>query len=95
MRDNYAQLNLSLLKRNLLLVMIMFSSTLPRIHADDATCSIFGRMANTRTTGPAGELGRKGKPKQLDYHTTAFVFAYWAHLTGGRNPRVLLRRERK
>jgi len=36
---------------------------------------------NTRT-GPAGELGRNGKPKQLDYHTTAMVFAHWAQLTG-------------
>lgn len=36
---------------------------------------------NTRT-GPAGELGRNGKPKQLDYHTTAGVFAHWAQLMG-------------
>ena len=35
---------------------------------------------NTRT-GPAGELGRNGKPKQLDYHTTAVVLAHWAQLT--------------
>ncbi len=35
---------------------------------------------NTRT-GPAAELGRNGKPKQLDYRTTGIVFAYWAQLT--------------
>lgn len=35
---------------------------------------------NTRT-GPAGELGRNGKPKQLDYHTPAVVFAHWTQLT--------------
>jgi hypothetical protein len=36
---------------------------------------------NTRT-GPAAELGRNGKPKQLDYRTTGIIFAYWAQLTG-------------
>lgn len=36
---------------------------------------------NTRT-GPAGELGRNGRPKQLDYQTTAVVFTNWAQLTG-------------
>ena len=35
---------------------------------------------NTRT-GPAGELGRNGKPKQLDYQTPTVVFAHWAQLT--------------
>jgi hypothetical protein len=35
---------------------------------------------NTRT-GPAGELGRNGKPKQLDYHGIAVVLAHWAQLT--------------
>jgi hypothetical protein len=34
---------------------------------------------NTRT-GPAAELGRNGKPKQLDYRTTGIVLAYWAQL---------------
>ena len=38
---------------------------------------------NTRT-GPAGELGRNGKPKVLDYHTTAVALAHWARLT--QNP---------
>jgi hypothetical protein len=36
---------------------------------------------NTRT-GPAAELGRNGKPKQLDYRTTGIVLAYWAQLEG-------------
>jgi hypothetical protein len=36
---------------------------------------------NTRT-GPAAELGRNGKPKQLDYRTTGIIFAYWAQLSG-------------
>jgi len=33
-------------------------------------------------SGVAGELGHNGKPKQLDYHTTAVAFAHWAQLTG-------------
>ena len=45
---------------------------------------------NTRT-GPAGELGRNGKPKQLDYHTTAVVFAQWAQLTDDANWEKLAR----
>jgi hypothetical protein len=54
-----------------------FAWLLGRIGADG---KIDG-TGNTRT-GPAAELGRNGKPKQLDYHTTAVVFAHWAQLTG-------------
>lgn len=54
-----------------------FAWLLTRIQPDG---SIDG-TGNTRT-GPAGELGRNGKPKQLDYHTTAVVFTHWAQLTG-------------
>jgi hypothetical protein len=54
-----------------------FAWLLTRIQPD---CSIDG-TGNTRT-GPAGEQGRNGKPKQLDYQTTAVVFAHWAQLTG-------------
>lgn len=49
---------------------------LGRIKADgdiDAT-------GNTRT-GVSGEPSRDGKPKRLDYHTTAVSIVYWAHLS--------------
>jgi hypothetical protein len=36
---------------------------------------------NTRT-GDSGEPSRDGKPKRLDYHTTAISIACWAQLTG-------------
>jgi hypothetical protein len=54
---------------------------LGRIQADgdiDAT-------GNTRT-GVSGEPSRDGKPKRLDYHTTAVSIACWAQLT--RNPEL-------
>jgi hypothetical protein len=56
-----------------------FTWLLGRIRADG---SVDG-TGNTRT-GPAGEMGRSGKPKGLDYRTTAIYLAYWAQLT--RNP---------
>ena len=58
-----------------------FSWLLGRIHPDgsvDAT-------GNTRT-GPAAEPSRDGKPKGLDYHTTAVCVTQWAQLT--RNPEL-------
>ena len=58
-----------------------FAWLLGRIQADgdiDAT-------GNTRT-GVSGEPSRDGKPKRLDYHTTAVAIAYRAQLT--RNPEL-------
>jgi hypothetical protein len=57
-----------------------FAWLLGRIGADG---KIDG-TGNTRT-GPAAELGRNGKPKQLDYRTTGIVLAYWAQLGGKPN----------
>jgi hypothetical protein len=56
-----------------------FAWLLGRIQPDG---SVDG-TGNTRT-GPAQELGRNGKPKGLDYRTTAICLAYWAQLT--QNP---------
>jgi hypothetical protein len=54
-----------------------FAWLLGRIGADG---KIDG-TGNTRT-GPAAELGRNGKPKQLDYRTTGVVLSYGAQLEG-------------
>lgn len=54
-----------------------FKWLLGRIGADGKIDGV----GNTRT-GPAAELGRNGKPKQLDYRTTGIVLAFWAQLSG-------------
>jgi hypothetical protein len=58
-----------------------FAWLLGRIRADG---DIDG-TGNTRT-GVSGEPSRDGKPKRLDYHTTAVAVACWGQLT--RNPEL-------